>query len=43
LIIGAASRRVLPRFSYTKRFEGFAMHELCNIAKAVHMPLLDAC
>ena len=43
LIIGAASRRVLPRFSYTKRVEGFAMHELCNIARAVHVSLVDAC
>ena len=42
-IIGAASRRVLPRLSYNRRVEGFAMHELCNIARAVHLSLLDAC
>ena len=34
---------MLPRFSFTKRFEGFAMHELCNIAKAVHLRQVDVC
>ena len=43
LIIGAASRGVLPRFSYNRRVEGFAMHELCNIARAVEPALVDAC